>query len=204
MTENMHTNIITSILVKNFFEEDKSLIGNSMVEASNFTGKYFHLRVAGLFDETSENISPIALFASTSEDQTEACFPLSKSDQNDPYDFIQNFLSNTLGLTSNDDNYEMIVDTICDGLLRLNFEPSSLGKIWTNRGDFLELPKELTSRDLKKLNYLIHRTVDLSGISINFTKKHCGSEVLQLLIKKSNDDTFMSKKEVIALAFKAS
>lgn len=199
----MHADIITSIIVKNFFEDAKSLIGNSVVEASSFTGKYLQLRVAGQFDEISENIRPIALFASKADDQTDACFPLSKSNQSEPYDFIQNFLSNTFGLTSDDDNDEMIVDTICDGLLKLDFEPSSLGKIWTDRGDFLELPKALTSRDLKKLHYLIHRTVDVSGISINFTKKHCGSEVLELLINKADDSTAMPKLEVIALAFQA-
>jgi len=200
----MQANIITSVTVKNFFEDASSLIGNSALDASSFTGNYFHLRVAGQLDDQSGDINPVALFASASDGQPLACLPLSKSDQRDPYDFIQNFLADTFGLTSNDDNDEMMVDTICDGLLSLDFEPYAFGKMFVSNVDLLQLPKALSSRDWEKLSYLIHRTVDVSGISVDFTEKMTGSEVLELLIDNATDDTFMQKLEVMALAFKAS
>jgi hypothetical protein len=159
--------------------------------------------VAAKADASLEEITPVAFYAKDSETAKEKVLTLTQAQQSDPYDFIQSFLEESYGLTSEDDDMEMLIDTVCDGLLTLDFTPSSLGKIISGRGDLLTLSKPLTAKTLKQVNYLASRTADYSKTLCTITRTMSGIQALDALVQGADDDTFLQRHEITALAFKS-
>ena len=206
----MEINLVTIVKVQRSFDEEWA-VDLEILDDSALSDGFLYFALVSVIDKSFEEIEPVALYVpeSNQAENPESrhgskiiCLPFGTEDKEDPYQFLTNYLEVVCGIDSVDDEDEAIVDTIVSGLLELDSCPSSVGKLYVTQTDYLESEDVFSEHVRAEINYFFMRTVDYGPNAIEIGPDMEISSILTALQDANEDDTFLSKKERVAVAFK--
>lgn len=204
--ELMKANYYAKATFQTKFSDEEPFYGKKIIEEHQFGKDAGTIILLGNIDEDFSEVIPSAIivehFSFDNDKRSERLILLTKKQIEDPYELLKSILENEFGLNYSDDDQEMAIDTISESLMNASeFEPYSLGKIYTSHG-VLEA-KKFKSSDAHKINYLLFRNLAHCNEGLDFGKQPSKRSVIEKLNDAEGQVEWLDDKDVFALALKA-
>ena len=117
----MKANFYARVTFQTVFSNKEPIYGVTELPSEPFGNHANTIILLGLTSEELVDIRPTALIVEkfTNDDmrKTERCITLTKSQQEEAYNVVINILKKEFDLDSSDDDQEMTIDTITEGLI---------------------------------------------------------------------------------------